>query len=145
MTNLIETTDAPENLSTPYSLTFGDTFAGDISLPNESDWLRLLVDGGFGYVLTIRGDGTATSLNGTEVVLRNDVGEVIDLSENFNGTSVLGISPTADGTFIIDLAAASSSVTGSYIFTVEQEIGHNLSSVETLDVGETLKSEIEFG
>ncbi|MCC1494740.1 hypothetical protein, partial [Cognatishimia sp. F0-27] len=143
MPTITETTDAPESLATPYSATFGDVFEGEIETSRERDWVRFTLDGGYGYTFNFGGDGATTSLPDTNIAIRNALGE-FDFGLNADGSILSGFTVSEDAVYFFDLGSRYGSQTGTYRLSVEQEIAGNISTVETLEVGEVLQSTLDY-
>jgi hypothetical protein len=58
MTTVTETTDAPSDTVTRFSIEVGDTFLGEFSSYNDTDWIRTTLRGsdGYGYYASLQGD-----------------------------------------------------------------------------------------
>ncbi len=62
MANVIETTDAPASITTPYTLLVGQTAAGAIGVAFNSDFYRIDLTAGHQYVFALLGAGGSASL-----------------------------------------------------------------------------------
>jgi len=143
MPTIFETTDAPNGLSTPYTLANGNNFHGQISGSSDIDWVRVEVEAGYGYIFQFAGDGFADSLGSTRITLRNEFGTQIQASNGGPGV-LIGNTPTADGVVYVQMQGLAGAV-GNYTLDVIQEIGSGLGTRQTLAVGATMNSAIETG
>ncbi len=147
MSNVYETTEAPSNTSTTYSIGINDQFRGTINSAYESDWVRIDLTGGTGYYFRMTGDGGPDSLAESELDLHNSDGVVY--SSGPEGTvSLISASPRADGTFYLSASPGdvsyNTSALGDYVITPYAEIGNNLATTTTLAPGSSTTTAIDY-
>lgn len=145
MVDIIETTDAPNNFDTPYSIALGDRFLGSISSGNDADSVSIDLELGFGYYAVMTADGSPNSLTENRLFLFDEVGAEVDGTGFFGSTTaVVSTSPTADGLFFLT-GDGDGNATGTYQIELFQEISNNpFTTNSTLSVGETIQSTIDY-
>ncbi|MCC1495185.1 hypothetical protein, partial [Cognatishimia sp. F0-27] len=85
----------------------------------------------------------ASSLPSTDLDVRNALGEV-EFGLDSSGSTLSGFTVSEDAMYFFDLGSRFNDASGGYRFSVEQEIAGNISTVETLEVGEVLQSTIDY-
>ena len=70
-----ETTDAPADASTPYTIASGDTFTGTIDSFGDTDWVAIYLDAGVDYTFSLTGadSGDGTLICNLRVISMRDV------------------------------------------------------------------------
>jgi len=121
---ITEVADAPASIATGYSMSVGDTFTGTRSSAGDDDWVAVTLTAGETYVFDLDGSsGGGGTLADTDLYLYDASGNQLaydDLSgESYDAE--LAFEATYSGTYYIGVSAYSSSNTGTYTLTVEQE------------------------
>jgi Ca2+-binding RTX toxin-like protein len=145
MAEIFETSDAPAGASTSYIMAPGDIFRGTILLGGDRDWVATVLDGGYGYFARVSGDGSASSLPGTSITLRDASGQSLTNSGNSQGASGAGLNVGTGGTFHIDVGAWSSSQSGTYVITLLQETAGTTATRDSVAIGGTYSGAIDYG
>ncbi len=115
-TNFTETTDAPAGTSTPYSISVGDTFSGDISTAGDQDWVAVNLVAGTTYRITQLGShSSAGTLDDPFLRLMDSSGDEVALSDDGIAMrdSLIDYTPTTSGTYYIN-AGGYDTNTGTY-------------------------------
>lgn len=108
-----------DDTSTTAVITAGtvDTYASTLSYSNDSDWWRIEMVAGLTYDFTLTGDGSATSLDNGDIIIRSATGTLLD-SAGKNGTVTW--TAATSGSYYIEVRDGYSSdnlAEGSYIIT----------------------------
>lgn len=150
-----ETADADSSTFTRYSMAAGDSFQGTISEAGDEDWVRLSLDLGKRYEVTLTGiDGGGGTLADPVLTLYNSSGEVISVNDDYtNRDSALTF--TVDAGFLYYISAAGfDGAAGSYRLEVTEVSAPDLdedgfldaaagpNTIYNLNVGETFSGEI---
>ena len=122
--NYLETSDAPANTSTPYSISIGDTFTGSISSASERDWIEINMVAGQTYTISLAGnDSGSGTLTDPLLYLMNSAG--VEIAENDDSgagyDSLLTYTATSTGTYYIN-AGHYDTGTGTYIVTFNEAL-----------------------
>ena len=114
-----EGADAPETRGTPYQMSVGDTFTGNISAPGDQDWVAITLTAGQQVSITQTGLGLSDpyleiyNAQGNLVAANDDSGGTLNSAINFTASSAgfyfisAGAYSTETGTYRIDVSAAS--------------------------------------
>lgn len=117
---LLEASDAPESTATPYTMAVGDTFTGAVGFNNDHDWIRITLEAGSTYTISLAGSG-GSPLSDTYLRLRDASGNVIAFDDDSGPGlySALTFTAASTGTFYLDAGSYySSGDTGGYTLTV---------------------------
>ena len=122
MTTILETTDAPANTSTPYTIAVGDEFFGTLTR-GTSDWVAITLTAGTTYSFGLVGIGAADSgVTDPLIGLRDSAG--VSLASNDDGgpgkSSSVTFTVTASGTYYIEANALVTGPDGGYGLTVTE-------------------------
>lgn len=116
MARLIETSDAPETVLTPYMMQVGDEFFGKTSV-GRSDWVGVTLVAGHTYTFGSVGLGARkTGVTNTELFLHNASGSAIAFDDNSGPgkSSSLTFTATTSGTYFIEVKSLAGVAEGSY-------------------------------
>ena len=116
-----ETTDAPANTSTPYTIASGDTFSGTIDYFGDYDWVAIYLTAGVEYTISLTGaDSGDGTLGDPYVWLYDDGGFEIDHDDDggFGYDSLLTYTADYTGWYYIEADAFSDAYTGTYLMSV---------------------------
>ena len=126
-----ETTDAPFNTGTPYTIAAGDTFAGNIETVGDRDIISLTVEAGHTYLIYMGGQGSSSgTLLPPSLILYDSAGTFIE-SNNWSGDyydSYLVFTAPTTGNVLIGANGYNNAYAGTYELTVEE------IPVETTDI-----------
>ena len=118
---ITETTDAPQNSSTPYTVSPGDTFNGSLYHGAEEDWVRIELTEGVTYTVSM----IAGTMSDPYLWLIDSAGIVIETDDDsgLGNNAQIVFTPTASGTYYIVAGTASGGFgggndTGTYSVTV---------------------------
>ncbi len=118
MTTITETTDAPFGTFTPYTLSFGNTFSGTITA-GDSDWIKINVKGGNGYISVAGIGATTNALADTYLTLFDANGGKL-LSDDDSGpgyfSTITGTLPA--GTYYVEVRGQEATDAGHYKLAV---------------------------
>ncbi|MDQ2094845.1 calcium-binding protein [Rhodalgimonas zhirmunskyi] len=121
MTDHIETTDAPDDISTPYSILPGDTFLGSLETAGDRDWIAVTLSANHVYDISLSDDDD-TQFVDTFMRLYTEAGEYVKASDNggigFNSLFRLAI--WNDITYFISAGSYSDDSAGSYKLEVRE-------------------------
>ncbi len=128
---VFEGADAFGAVTTAYGIDVGDSFIGQINRGGDSDWVRIALEGGTTYDITLRGvdsgGGTLAdpylevyNASGTRVAEDDDGGTVFD--------SALSFSTSVSGTYYLGVRSFDPAGTGSYTLAIEAASGSGGSS-----------------
>ena len=120
MTSFFETTDAPANTSTPYTIAVGDDFFGTLSA-GTSDWIAITLTAGTTYSFGLVGIGAA-DIGTTDPLVRLRDSSGLTLARNDDGgpglSSSLTFTVTTSGTYYVEAHSLVSGPDGGYGLTV---------------------------
>ena len=88
------------------TLTEDQAQASRVDYGGDSDWFRMQLTAGTQYYVSILGDGSATSLTGSFVVLRNAAGATLDSFFSTDGVNEFSFTPSAGGTYYVDVSSS---------------------------------------
>ena len=126
------------------NLAVGTPQTGRIDYSRDSDWYRISLQEGYGYVFRMAGDGSATSLASSNITLRSASGaEILDRG-NFSGDTVMGVNITETNTYYLDLSAWSSGTTGSYVTSVRREVAGTTGTRAELAQGVAAAGRVDY-
>lgn len=119
-----ESSDALASTATSYSISVGDTFTGTRSSTGDDDWVAITLTAGETYVFDLDGSsGGGGTLSDTDLYLYNAAGTQLAYND-LSGEGLdaeLTFEATYTGTYYIGVSSYSSSNTGSYTLTVDQD------------------------
>ena len=119
-----ESSDALASTATSYSISVGDTFTGTRSSAGDDDWVAITLTAGETYVFDLDGSsGGGGTLSDTDLYLYNAAGTQLAYND-LSGEGLdaeLTFEATYTGTYYIGVSSYSSSNTGSYTLTVDQD------------------------
>jgi serralysin len=127
----VETTDAPADMSTPYTLNPGATFYGTLSSNGDRDWVAVNVVAGESYRVDLVGD----SLNDPYLRVYDASGNLVDVNDDIasnNRDSALRFTATVTGTYYVSAGAYNDSGTGTYEVSVASVTTPTTGSLDTL-------------
>ena len=111
-----ETADAAASTSTAYSMNVGDVFTGNLSAAGDEDYIRIQLQAGQQYTITLAGDGSSGELVDPYLRLRSASGAILaqddDSAGNFDSRIVF--TATSSGTYYIDAGSYNNLRAGSY-------------------------------
>jgi hypothetical protein len=141
MTTVTETTDAPSDTVTRYSIEVGDTFLGEFSFYNDTDWIRTTLPGsdGYGYYASLQGDVWQLNLT-----LWSEAGGLHTVSESTGTVAMALLTPTTDTTYYLDAQSYLPQETGGYQLEMFREVRNDISTNAHLVVGDTITSAIDY-
>ena len=132
MPDIIETTDAPQSTSTPYTLLVGQTAQGTLAV-GDSDWYRVNLVAGHTYTFAEVGTGNASAnLRDPFMYLRDSSGTILagqsnpanpnlDTDDAGPGTnSAITFTATYTGSYYIDAGSYNLSLAGQYGLSVTE-------------------------
>lgn len=123
------------NQATASTLLDGGRVAGLIDNAGDMDWHMFSAHQGQAYVFTLSGDGSATELASTRLVLRDAAGNVV---YSANGdTSTINYTATADGPLYLDVQGYNASYAGRYLLSVVS----NSSTLTGTDAADRLQGD----
>ncbi|EEX14650.1 peptidase domain protein [Citreicella sp. SE45] len=134
MAVVTETTDAPENDTTPYEIVVGDSFQGTLSPTGERDWIAIdLVEGDL-VSFTLTGG----SLSDPYLRIYDSTGALVDYNDDFGEglDSFLTLAVESTETYYIEVASWSDDGSGSY--TLETAVAPPPDPLEAIDWGTQL-------
>lgn len=118
---VVETTDAPFSLGTPYTISVGDTFEGTISSLGDTDLVAVTLEAGVQYEISLFGSG-ASPLSDTVLTIYDENGSYLSSNDD-NGASLFSelghLVVGTTGTYYIAAAAYDNADTGTYSITVD--------------------------
>ena len=147
---VVETTDAPENAGTPYTIGVGDSFEGTLDTAGDRDWIAIELTEGQLYTFSMQGapSGVGT-LDDPYLYLYDASGDLVAQNDD-GGTgydSLLGYIAETSGTYYIEAAAYADGYAGSYLIQSAEsepaepgtldELATYLSDGYWIDNGET--------
>ncbi|KJZ24393.1 M10 family metallopeptidase C-terminal domain-containing protein [Tritonibacter mobilis] len=119
-----EGSDALASTATSYSISVGDTFTGTRSSAGDDDWVAVTLTAGETYIFDLDGSGGGGgTLPDTDLYLYDASGNQLAY-DDYSGENVdaeLTFEATYTGTYYIGVSSYSSSNTGSYTLTVDQD------------------------
>lgn len=117
---LVEDADAPASAATPYTLEVGIAFEGRIDWQGDRDWVRVSLEAGIEYRITLEGTGT-TALSDPFLRLFAADGTLLALNDDSpegGFGSLILFTPQSSGVFYMEAAAYADFFTGDYILTI---------------------------
>ncbi|MEM8633335.1 MAG: DVUA0089 family protein, partial [Pseudomonadota bacterium] len=116
-----ETGDAAGGISTSYTMSVGDSFAGEISNGGDVDWVAITFEAGQTYEIDALGsDSGGGSLLDTDLRLYDASGELIEF-DDFDGAgwdASISYTAASSGTYYIAVSSYFAANTGSYSLEV---------------------------
>lgn len=117
---MTEQADAPSDTTTGYTLTFGDSFHGELSRTGDVDWVRVNLEPG-DYIISLKGSGTAP-ISDTWLGVYDSAGTLVasndDSGQGLN--SQLALHVTASGAFYLESSSYANAEKGGYTLEVSQ-------------------------
>ncbi|WP_434051015.1 MAG: M10 family metallopeptidase [Roseibium sp.] len=112
----LETSDAPDDATTTYTISAGDTFSGVISDYNDEDWIRIDLVAGETYSFALDG---SLELVDTWLRIRDSDNSVVAWNDDGGPGyfSFLNYAPTVSGTYYISIEPEYDWFKGSYTIT----------------------------
>lgn len=144
MVDVTELADAAADLSTVATIAVGDRFLGQIGSDGDRDWVRVVLAQNSGYYFELSGNAAAGALFGTEIILRDQNGAVMDNSWSTMGSSGIGFDAVVGGTYYLDLGAEGNTKTGNYQLTSLVEVASNLGTQSNVKVGAVYSGRIDY-
>jgi Ca2+-binding RTX toxin-like protein len=133
-----------EGLGTTTKLAVGDILRSAIDFRRDSDWVRVDLEAGRGYVVRVEGDGTVEGISTTSVDLRDALGAPIDAYRS-QSSIVRAITPAEDQAIYVDIGDSFiGGNVGTYVLSVTPEIGAGLATGAGIALGETVRGRIDF-
>lgn len=113
-----ETSDAAGDASTGYSMSVGDTFAGNIDAAGDRDWVQVTLTAGHAYEITLNG----VSLSDPYLRLYDSAGNLVDFDDDsgFGLDSLLQFLTGSTGTYYIAAGAYGDFWAGTYEMTINE-------------------------
>jgi serralysin len=132
---IFEGVDAPADTSTPYSISVGDVFSGDLGFAGDRDWVAVTLEAGETYTISVSGSPSGSGTL-TDAYLRfyDSDGNLIALNDD-GGTgtdSELTYTATTSGTYYISAGGFSDFRAGTYEVTVEVDTPPEPASLNEL-------------
>jgi Ca2+-binding RTX toxin-like protein len=126
MANFTEAADAPNDSSTPYAISIGDSFTGLLEGTSDDDWIAIQIDDvGDSYVFTMT--PTAPSLTQAVVQINTSAGIRVNSTTSSNSipaeTFWSEVPGREAGTYYISARSFSGFESGSYTITSLRETG----------------------
>ena len=131
-------TDIAGNMSTTSTLTVGASATSTLDFNADHDWFAIDLVAGQQVTVTIYGAVSSTSAVLVDPLLNiyNSSGQLIfsddDITDGVNRNSALTITPTASGTYYIDVGAYNDSFAGSYQVSVQPGTLKPFANVDTI-------------
>lgn len=127
--NITEGNDALASTSTPYTISSGDVFSGNIGSSGDSDYVAINLVTGQNYQFSLEG----VSLSDPMLTLRNSSGTQIAFNDDGGSgrDSLITYTATSSGTYYLD-ASAYSNHTGTYRLTAAEVAAPEFASPQTL-------------
>ncbi|APX24465.1 MAG: hypothetical protein CML50_14655 [Rhodobacteraceae bacterium] len=116
-----ETTDAPADASTPYTIASGDTFTGTIDSFGDTDWVAIYLDAGVDYTFSLTGaDSGDGTLADPYLWLYDDFEDELaqDDDDGIGLDSELTYTASYSGYYYIGASAYDDDYTGTYELSV---------------------------
>ena len=109
MASIIEMGDAPAGVATSYSMIPGDTFTGSLDSRFDEDWVRVELDAGLRYEISLTGVGVDGAAD-TILRIYNAAGEQVAVNDDVdraagNLDSMLRYSPESSGVYYISASS----------------------------------------
>ncbi len=121
LATVTEIGDAPANTSTSYSISVGDTFAGNLSFVGDQDWVAVTLTAGSAYQITLNGAG-ASPLYDPYLRLYNSSGSLI--AQNDDGgaglNSALTYTVSTTGTYYLAAGSYNNQYSGTYNLAISE-------------------------
>ncbi len=119
---VIEGGDAPYSTATPYSISSGDTFEGTLSFSGDKDAIKLQVQAGVTYTISMDGIGSG-GVSDTYLYLYNSSAtEVARDDDSGSGrNSEITFTATSSGTYYIGAASYNDRYSGDYRISVTDD------------------------
>ena len=118
------------NQATTSTLLDGGRIAGLIDNAGDMDWHMFSAHQGQAYEFTLSGDGSATELASTRLVLRDAAGNVVYTASG--DTSTINYTATADGPLYLDVQGYNANYAGRYLLSVVSN-SSNLTGTDAAD------------
>lgn len=141
MATIWESTDADASIGTTYALVPGNQFGGGVNVGGDRDWIKVVVNAGYGYSFTIEGDDSrGPQVSSPQIQLRDAEGIAIGTAN----TSI-SLNTLAAGTYYLDAGSRYTSYTGNYLIKSAEEVAANLATKASVAVNGSYKGGIDFG
>ena len=125
----VETTDAPADMSTPYTISAGQTFYGEISSNGDRDWVAVNVVAGEAYRVDLTGD----TLSDPYLRVYDASGNLVDFNDDASGyDSALRFTAAVTGTYYLSAGAFGDSGSGTYELAVTSATAPTVGTLDEL-------------
>jgi len=115
---VVETTDAPENAGTPYTIGVGDSFEGTLDTAGDRDWIAIELTEGQLYTFSMQGAPSGVGTLADPFLYLYDANGDLVAQNDDGGTdyeSLLGYIAETSGPYYIEAAAYGDGYAGSYL------------------------------
>ena len=140
--------DYSNNTETTGTIAAGRSVTGELETPGDHDWFRINLDKDYAYNFRV----SSNSLNDSFLTLYNSEGEVLDSTDDYNGSldsEIRNFSATESGIHYLDISVYNESHTGTYFLYAEQITPPNINDgvaaygiVGTTEQGNTLSVQL---
>jgi serralysin len=121
---VIEGGDAPYSTTTPYSISSGDTFEGTLSFSGDKDAIKLEVQAGVTYTISMEGIGSGGVSDTYLYLYDSNTNEIATDDDGGSGrNSEITFTATSTGTYYIGAASYNDRYTGDYRVSVDADGG----------------------
>lgn len=123
------------NAATTTTLTAGKTLSSAIDVENDSDWVKVELKAGLQYGFTLSGDGSANSLVGGDIYIRDADGNEITRSGGSSTSTSISFLVTKTSTYFVEVKEYFGA-TGKYKltwFTNDVVVNNTSTSARLLD------------
>ena len=132
--HVMETTDAPAGVNTPYAISPGDTFSGSLGT-GDRDWVAVSVQAGQSYFVSLSGEpGGGGTLPDSYLRIYDRNGQLV--GENDDGgtrtDSAMRFTASSDGVYYLSAASFGDQGRGTYTLTVDPTVTPTQGTVDEL-------------
>ncbi|MEQ8897715.1 MAG: M10 family metallopeptidase [Roseovarius sp.] len=133
--NIVETTDAPANTGTGYTIDVGDSFSGTLSPRGDRDWVAVELEAGHTYEIALTGSPSGHGTLSDPYLRVYDANGNLVTENDDGGTgyeSLATVTISVTGTYYVSAGSYRDGYTGTYRIAVSEGDPVELADLDTL-------------
>jgi Ca2+-binding RTX toxin-like protein len=145
MATIFETGEAPSDITTPYTLNYGDSFVGSLTDDRDEDWLRFIIpEDGYDYLLRMTSEIPGADRFVLELFFGDDTGFERTGSQG-DPAEVYWVSGREPGEHYVSMRAYSNEgFFGGYTVETLRETGSGMTTAATITANTTITGQVDY-